>query len=89
MNLGSTLFLASAVSLLVALQTYSAVEIESFIAANLERIGMALLALALVSIWQAKPVQRIAFYIAVIGVAYLLLQHGDDIVAIVGGVHVY
>ena len=39
--------------------------------------------------WQGKTVQRIASYVALAGAAYLLLQHGSDIVAIAGGVHVY
>ena len=89
MQLGSTLFLAGAISFLVALQTYSAIEIEAFVAGNLERIGMALLAFALLAMWQGKTVQRIASYVALAGAAYLLLQHGSDILAIAGGVHVY
>lgn len=73
----------------MALQIYSAIEIESFIGANLERIGLALLAFALLTMWQGKTVQRVAFYVALAGAAYLLLQHGSDIIAIAGGVHVY
>lgn len=89
MQLGSTLFLASAVSFLALLDRYSAIEIEAFVAEHLKDIGLALLVLALLTMWQGKTVQRIASYVALAGAAYLLLQHGSDILAIAGGVHVY
>lgn len=89
MNLGATLFLSGAVTLLVTLDRYSAIEIEAFTADHLKGIGLALLVLAIVTMWKADLVQRIALYIALAGVAYLLLQHGADIVAIAGGIHVY
>lgn len=89
MQLGSTLFLAGAISFLVALQAYSAVEIESFIGANLQTIGISLLVLALVCLKYDKTIAKLANYLSLGGIAYLLLSNRDAILAIVGGLHVH
>ncbi|MFN8493153.1 MAG: hypothetical protein U0350_36455 [Caldilineaceae bacterium] len=85
MNLGATLFLTGSIAVLVALNRYSAIEIEAFIGEHVKDIGIGLLALAIVTMWKAALVQRWAFYVALAGAAYLVLQHRDAIIAIVEG----
>lgn len=88
MQLRSTLFLAGSIGLLVALDRYTAIEIEAFIGGHLKDLGLALLTLAIVVMWKAAFVQRWAFYVALAGAVYLVLRHRDAIASILGGLHV-
>lgn len=89
MDTRTSLFLAGGIVTLAALQAYSAVEIEAFIAANLQTIGISILVLALVCLKYDKTIAKLANYLSLGGIAYLLLSNRDAILAIVGGLHVH
>lgn len=89
MDTKSSLFLAAGVGLLAALKNYNAVEIETFVAANLQNIGIMALVLALVCLKYDKAIGRIANYLALAGITYLLLSNSDSIATILGGLHVF
>lgn len=89
MNTRTSLFLSGGIIILVALKTYSAIEIELFIAANIQSIGIGALVLALICLKFDKAVAALANYIAIGGVAYLLLSNRDTIAQVLGGLNVF
>ena len=89
MNTRTSLFLSGGILILVALKTYSAIEIELFIAANIQNIGICALVLALVCLKYDKAIATLANYIAIGGVAYLLLSNRDAIAQVLGGLNVF
>jgi threonine/homoserine efflux transporter RhtA len=90
MTTGTALFLAFTMAILIAIEQVGPVDIAVFLLQHLKDVGIVLLSMAVLTMWDAKMVQRVAFYSALAGAIFLIFQHRQDLMVVMEGLtHVF